>query len=172
MTKILGNKNVAILHDNSTYAQGLAEWTKKYLEERGVNVVFYDAINPADKDFTPTLTKLKGANAETVYFTGYHAQGGLLLKQAPEVGLKIQWMMGNACNNPELIQIAGVENAKGGIGNIPGAMLGGMILGIIESLGAGYISPQWKDVIAYVLLALILIARPTGLLGERVAEKL
>ncbi|MCX7707108.1 MAG: branched-chain amino acid ABC transporter substrate-binding protein [Anaerolineae bacterium] len=115
MTKILGNKNVAILHDNSTYAQGLAEWTKKYLEERGAKVVFYDAINPADKDFTPTLTKLKGANAETVYFTGYHAQGGLLLKQAPEVGLKIQWMMGNACNNPELIQIAGVENAKGAI---------------------------------------------------------
>lgn len=60
----------------------------------------------------------------------------------------------------------------GGIGNIPGAMLGGMILGIVESLGAGYISPQWKDVIAYVLLALILIVRPTGLLGERVAEKL
>ncbi len=60
----------------------------------------------------------------------------------------------------------------GGIGNIPGAMLGGMILGIVESLGAGYISPQWKDVIAYVLLVLILLVRPTGLLGERVAEKL
>ncbi len=60
----------------------------------------------------------------------------------------------------------------GGIGNIPGAMLGGMILGIVESLGAGYWSPQWKDVLAYVLLALILIVRPTGLLGERVAEKL
>ncbi len=60
----------------------------------------------------------------------------------------------------------------GGIGNIPGAMLGGMILGAVESLGAGYISPQWKDVIAYVLLVIILLARPTGLLGERVAEKL
>jgi branched-chain amino acid transport system permease protein len=60
----------------------------------------------------------------------------------------------------------------GGIGNIPGAMLGGMILGIIETLGAGYVSPQWKDVIAYAILILILIFRPTGLLGERVAEKL
>ena len=60
----------------------------------------------------------------------------------------------------------------GGIGNIPGAMLGGMILGIIETLGSGYLSPQWKDVIAYVILILILIFRPTGLLGERVAEKL
>jgi branched-chain amino acid transport system permease protein len=59
----------------------------------------------------------------------------------------------------------------GGIGNIPGAVLGGMILGIVESLGAGYGSAQWKDVIAYLLLIFILIVRPTGLLGERVAEK-
>jgi branched-chain amino acid transport system permease protein len=59
----------------------------------------------------------------------------------------------------------------GGIGNIPGAMLGGMILGVVESLGAGYISPQWKDVIAYLLLAGILLLRPAGLLGERVVER-
>jgi len=59
----------------------------------------------------------------------------------------------------------------GGIGNIPGAMLGGMILGITETLGAGYLSPQWKDVIAYLMLIVILIFRPTGLLGERVADK-
>ncbi len=60
----------------------------------------------------------------------------------------------------------------GGIGNIPGAMLGGMILGVVESFGASLISPTWKDVIAYALLALFLIVRPTGLLGERVAEKM
>jgi len=60
----------------------------------------------------------------------------------------------------------------GGIGNIPGAMVGGMLLGIIETLGAGYMSPQWKDVIAYAILIVILMFRPTGLLGERVAEKL
>jgi branched-chain amino acid transport system permease protein len=60
----------------------------------------------------------------------------------------------------------------GGIGNIPGAVLGGFILGIIETLGAGYVSPQWKDVIAYFILIIILIVRPTGLLGEVVAEKL
>lgn len=59
----------------------------------------------------------------------------------------------------------------GGIGNIPGAMLGGMLLGIVETLASGYISPQWKDVIAYIVLILILLFRPTGLLGERIAEK-
>lgn len=60
----------------------------------------------------------------------------------------------------------------GGIGNIPGAMLGGILLGVVESMGAVYLGSQWKDVIAYALLALILIIRPTGILGERVAEKL
>ena len=62
----------------------------------------------------------------------------------------------------------------GGIGNIPGAMVGGMLLGIFETLAAGYI-PQggaWKDAISFFLLILILIVRPTGLLGERVVEKL
>lgn len=59
----------------------------------------------------------------------------------------------------------------GGIGNIPGAMLGGLLLGILEMLGAGYISAAWKDVMVFLILILLLIFRPTGLLGERVAEK-
>jgi branched-chain amino acid transport system permease protein len=59
----------------------------------------------------------------------------------------------------------------GGIGNIPGAMVGGILLGVIEALGAGYVSMAWKDAIAFVVLIAILIVRPTGLLGERVAEK-
>ena len=60
----------------------------------------------------------------------------------------------------------------GGIGNIPGAMLGGILLGVIEALGAAYISIAWKDAIAFAVLILILIFRPTGLLGERVADKI
>jgi branched-chain amino acid transport system permease protein len=60
----------------------------------------------------------------------------------------------------------------GGIGNIPGAMIGGLLLGIIEALATGFVSDAWKNAIAFVVLILILIARPTGLLGERVVEKL
>jgi branched-chain amino acid transport system permease protein len=59
----------------------------------------------------------------------------------------------------------------GGIGNIPGAMVGGLLLGVVEALGAAYLSIAWKDAIAFVVLILILIVRPSGLLGERVAEK-
>jgi branched-chain amino acid transport system permease protein len=59
----------------------------------------------------------------------------------------------------------------GGIGNIPGAMVGGLLLGLIEALGAAYLSIAWKDAIAFAVLIVILVVRPTGLLGERVAEK-
>lgn len=60
----------------------------------------------------------------------------------------------------------------GGIGTIPGAMIGGLLLGVIEALGASYLAMAWKDAIAFLVLILILIIRPTGLLGERVADKL
>jgi len=110
---VLGVQNFGILHDNSTYAQGLAEHTKRYAEEMGMNVPFYDAINPDDQDFSPILTNIGAAGLDAIYFTGYHAQGGLLLKQTGELGLDLNWVMGNACNNPELIQIGGLENAVG-----------------------------------------------------------
>ena len=59
----------------------------------------------------------------------------------------------------------------GGIGNLPGAMLGGLLLGLLEGLGAGYISAQWKNVFAFAVLIGVLLLRPRGLLGERLAER-
>ncbi len=67
----------------------------------------------------------------------------------------------------------------GGIGNIPGAMVGGLLLGLIESLGAGYIGQltggvlgsHYQDVFAFIVLCAVLILRPSGLLGERVADR-
>jgi branched-chain amino acid transport system substrate-binding protein len=113
MQEVMGAKTIGILHDNSTYAKGLADWTKKYAEDAGLTVGFFDAINPDDQDFTPILTNIGKAGLDAVYFTGYHAQGGLLLRQTADLGLTIHWIMGNASNNPEMVQIAGVEAAAG-----------------------------------------------------------
>jgi branched-chain amino acid transport system permease protein len=59
----------------------------------------------------------------------------------------------------------------GGIGNVQGAMVGGLVLGLLEGLGAGYLSSQWKNVFAFAILVALLLFKPTGLLGERVAER-
>ncbi len=59
----------------------------------------------------------------------------------------------------------------GGIGNLPGAMLGGLLLGLSEQFVAGYISTTFRDAIAFALLIVILLVRPAGLLGRRVVEK-
>ncbi len=113
MDEILGAQKIGILHDNSTYAQGLAEETRHYADGLGLDVAFYDAINPDDQDFTPILTRIGAANLDAVYFTGYHSQAGLLLKQSAELGLDVQWLGGNASNNPVMVEIAGISNAAG-----------------------------------------------------------
>ena len=62
-------------------------------------------------------------------------------------------------------------NIIGGFGNIPGAILGGLALGIVETFGAAYISVPYKDALAFGLLLLFLLVRPQGLFGEKIAEK-
>ena len=59
----------------------------------------------------------------------------------------------------------------GGIGSIPGAMLGGMLLGLIETFGGAYISTQFSDAIVFLVLIVILLVKPAGLLGKQVQEK-
>lgn len=60
----------------------------------------------------------------------------------------------------------------GGIGNIPGAMLGGLLIGLLESYCTGYVSGRWQDVFVFGVLIFVLVAKPTGLLGERVAARM
>jgi branched-chain amino acid transport system permease protein len=60
----------------------------------------------------------------------------------------------------------------GGIGNMKGAMVGGLLLGLLEVFAAGYLSSEYKDAIAFLVLILVLVLKPGGLFGERVTEKL
>lgn len=77
--------------------------------------------------------------------------------------------------NPFIGFIAGIKAftaaVLGGIGSIPGAMLGGVLLGLAETFAAAYISSQYKDIVAFLLLVFILMFRPSGLLGKPEVEK-
>lgn len=64
-----------------------------------------------------------------------------------------------------------VSAVLGGIGSIPGAMVGGLVLGMAETVGVALLSSQWRDAIAFAILIVVLLAKPTGLLGRRLQEK-
>ena len=59
----------------------------------------------------------------------------------------------------------------GGIGSIPGALIGGILLGVIESLSKSYISSQMADAIVFSVLIIVLLVKPTGILGKQIQEK-
>lgn len=60
----------------------------------------------------------------------------------------------------------------GGIGNIPGTVIGGFALGILESLGSGYLGSEWQNVFAFAILILLLVFKPTGILGEKIGGRM
>ena len=115
--KKFGAKRIAVMHDNTAFGKGLAEDTKKALEEmvkKGeAEIVYYDAITPGEKDFHVPLTKLRETRPEVWYFTGYYAEAALLLIQARDIGITCPFVGGNAAINDEFIKIAGVDIAKG-----------------------------------------------------------
>ena len=108
-----GFKKVALLHDKSSYAKGLADESRKALEKAGVEIVFYDALTPGERDYTAILTKLKAAAPDVVFFTGYYPETGMLLRQKKEMGWDVPMMGGDAANHQDLVKIAGADAAKG-----------------------------------------------------------
>jgi branched-chain amino acid transport system substrate-binding protein len=109
----LGFKKVAILHDSTSYAKGLADEANALLKKKGVEVVFFDALTPGERDYNAILTKLKGAHPDVVLFTGYYPEAGLLLRQKKAMNWSVPFVGGDATNNIDLVKIAGKEAAEG-----------------------------------------------------------
>jgi len=106
-------ERVAILHDNTTYAKGLADEAKKLLSKQGAaDVVFFDALTPGERDYSAILTKMKAAKPDAVFFTGYYPEAGMLLRQKKEMNWNVPFIGGDATNNPDLVKIAGKDAAE------------------------------------------------------------
>ncbi|WP_405147823.1 branched-chain amino acid ABC transporter permease [Sphaerisporangium sp. NBC_01403] len=117
----------------------------------------------------PRTSALMGINVNAVisrtFFLGSALAGAAGVMAGAYYG-KIDFLMGF------LIGLKAFTSAViGGIGNIPGTMLGGLLLGLLESFGTYWLGGEWRDVFAFGVLILFLSVRPTGLLGERVTER-
>ncbi|MEU9758372.1 branched-chain amino acid ABC transporter permease [Streptomyces sp. NPDC047985] len=127
----------------------------------------------------PDTAKLMGINTDRIIVMAFAIGAAFAAVAAVayglkngQIGFKMGFIMGLKAFTAAVL---------GGIGNIYGAMLGGVVLGIAESLATGYMSNvpgmelfgggAWKDVWAFVLLIIVLLLRPQGLLGERVADR-
>jgi len=110
-------RRIAIMHDNTAFGKGLAENTRDALQPQidsgAVELVYYDAITPGEKDFKVPLTKLRETEPDVWYFTGYYAEAALLVTQAREIGITCPFVGGNAAINDEFVKIAGIEAAEG-----------------------------------------------------------
>lgn len=110
-------KRIAIMHDNTAFGKGLAEDTKRalkaMLDAGKVELVYFDAITPGEKDFRVTLTKLRETKPDVWYFTGYYAEAALLISQGRDIGITCPFVGGNAAINDEFVKIAGLDTAKG-----------------------------------------------------------
>lgn len=106
--KQLKPKTVAILHDKQTYGSGVASQVRDSLaKDSSLEISIFEGINVGDSDYSAVITKLKGLNADLIYFGGYHAELGLLLRQAREQGLTTQFMGPEGVANQDLVAIAG-----------------------------------------------------------------
>jgi branched-chain amino acid transport system substrate-binding protein len=97
---------IAIIQDKTTYGQGLADEFKRWLSN-DCKVVYYGTIIQGDKDFRAVLTNAKAQKPDLIYFGGVYPEGGLLVKQARQLGIKAMFMGGDGIMGPEFINIAG-----------------------------------------------------------------
>ncbi len=117
----------------------------------------------------PTTATLMGVSRERIIMTTFLIGG--LLAGAAALLYTLKVPQGIIYSGGFLLGIKAFSAAVlGGIGNLRGALLGGLILGVMENYGQALFGTQWRDVVAFVLLVLVLLIRPTGILGESLGK--
>lgn len=99
--------NVAILHDKTSYGKGLADEMRKQLHVRGKKEAMFEAYTAGEKDYSALVSRMKAANIGLIYLGGYHAEGGLIVRQARQQGVNAVLMGGDALVTNEYWGITG-----------------------------------------------------------------
>ena len=100
-------KKVAVVHDKTTYGKGLADETIKAMGKGGMKPVLYEGINVGEKDFSALVSKIKQSGADLVYWGGLHTEGGLIVRQMRDQGVKSPLMGADGITTDEFAQIGG-----------------------------------------------------------------
>ncbi|HEY1311676.1 MAG TPA: branched-chain amino acid ABC transporter substrate-binding protein [Pseudolabrys sp.] len=100
-------KKIAVVHDKTTYGKGLADETKKALNKGGMKEVLYEGVNTGEKDYSALVSKIKQSGADLVYFGGLYTEGGLIVRQMRDQGVKATLMGGDGITSDEFAAVGG-----------------------------------------------------------------
>jgi branched-chain amino acid transport system substrate-binding protein len=100
-------KKIAVVHDKTTYGKGLADETKKAMNKGGMKEVLYEGINTGEKDYSALVSKIKQSGADLVYFGGLYTEGGLIVRQMRDQGVKAPLMGGDGITSDEFASVGG-----------------------------------------------------------------
>ncbi len=114
----VGAKKVFVIDDKSEYGKPLSDAVKAALEAKGVKPET-DSLDPAESDFSSVVNKVAAAKPEAIFFGGYYAAGGNLLKQLRDKGVTAKFLSGDGSLDKGLIDGAGAENAEGALVGCP-----------------------------------------------------
>src|SRR2546429_7100600 len=106
---------IAIMHDNTTYAKGLADSAKTAAAASGVTVTYFDAITPGQKDYTAALTRVGTTHPDVLFYTGYYPEFGLLAKEYVSLAPSFKLNGVSADVDPSVIKVAGTALNNPGI---------------------------------------------------------
>jgi branched-chain amino acid transport system substrate-binding protein len=107
IAKNFKDKKIAVVHDKTTYGQGLADETKKKLNAEGLKEVMYEGVNTGEKDYSALVSKIKASGADLVYWGGLYTEGGLIVRQMRDQGVKAILMGGDGIAADEFASIGG-----------------------------------------------------------------
>jgi len=107
IVKHFKGKKIAIVHDKTTYGKGLADETKKAMGKGGMKDVLYEGVNTGEKDFSALVSKIKQSGADLVYWGGLYTEGGLIVRQMRDQGVKAPIMGGDGITADEFASVGG-----------------------------------------------------------------
>jgi branched-chain amino acid transport system substrate-binding protein len=103
----LKGKKIAVVHDKTTYGKGLADAALDNMHKFGIKEVLYEGVNTGEKDYSAIVSKIKESGADFVMWGGLHTEGGLIIRQMRDQGMKTVMISGDGITDNEFAQIGG-----------------------------------------------------------------
>jgi len=149
------DKKIAIVHDKTPYGQGLADFAKATMNAGGKKEVLYEGVNTGEKDYSAIVSKIKASGADYLMWGGLHTEGGLIVRQMRDQGMKTVMISGDGITDDEFAQIGGpgVEGTLMSFGpeprNNPAAKA------VVDEFKAKGFDPQGYTLYSYAAMQII-----------------